>query len=310
MSRKREERLAFWVAGLCGLGFLGVLGWLLADRSAPPPQPPQPPQATAPLPADIAVQSQPAVRLPAAPPLPAWQRHAVPAAINAPMVAVVIDDLGLDRQRTARTVALPGPLTLAYLPYAGALSRQTAVARDAGHEIILHMPMQPQNPATDPGPGALLLGMSAREVEQSLTHALDRIGPIVGVNNHMGSAVTADPALMAAVMQVLKTRELVFLDSRTTGMSQAAAQAASLGVPHASRDVFLDHDSSPDAVASALAKTEAIARRHGIAVAIGHPKDVTLEALAAWLPGLAARGITLVPLSTVIRAGLEETERY
>jgi hypothetical protein len=120
------------------------------------------------------------------------------------------------------------------------------------------------------------------------------------MNNHMGSRLTQDQAAMDALMVRLRRAGMLFVDSRTIGSSVAATTAARHGVPYAVRDVFLDHDESYEAVKASLAATEAVARRTGLAVAIGHPKDNTIRALAEWLPGLAARGFVLVPVSAVV----------
>lgn len=237
---------------------------------------------------------------------PAWQRNAVAVALppddRRPKIAVVIDDLGVDRERGARAVALPGPLTMAWLPYAPELPQQTRAAHRAGHELLVHMPMDPRDrTVTDPGPNALLVDLPADELQRRLDWNLARFDGYVGINNHMGSRFTSDPHGLATVMATLKVRGLLFLDSRTSNQSIALAEARNAGVPAVARDVFLDHEKSPESVQRALADLEAVARRHGHAVAIGHPRDVTLDALAAWLPQLERRGFVLVPLSALVR---------
>lgn len=267
------------------------------------------PGALAPLPPAqrIPALAPPAVeRRPEAGEQPAWLRNAVASALAPddprPKIAIVIDDLGVDRERGARAIALPGPLTLAWLPYAHDLPMQTGAARRAGHELLVHMPMDPRNRAiTDPGPNALLVDMPVDELQRRLDWNLSRFEGYVGINNHMGSRFTADPAALAPVMETLKQRGLLFLDSRTSANSAALTVARGEGVPAVARDVFLDHEKSADAVHEALAEVESLARRHGHAVAIGHPRDATLDTLAEWLPGLEQRGFLLVPLSALVR---------
>lgn len=234
---------------------------------------------------------------------PPWRVNAVPAKIPAgrPIVAVVIDDMGLDRKRSARTVRLPGPLTLSWLPYAEDLPAQTAAARAAGHELMVHLPMEPSVPA-NPGPDPLLTGLDAAENLRRLDRALDRFPGFVGVNNHMGSRFTADAAALRPILAEIKRRGYFWLDSRTAPKSQGMATAADLGMPWAGRDVFLDHVMSAGEVAKSLARLEAVAKQTGAAVAIGHPHDVTIDALTRWLPELPSRGLTLVPMSALVAA--------
>jgi polysaccharide deacetylase 2 family uncharacterized protein YibQ len=233
----------------------------------------------------------------------AWRRYAVPVAPEdgRPMIAIVIDDMGLDRRHSDEAADLPAPLTLSFMTYAEDLPTQVATARARGHEIMLHVPMEPQAPRVDPGPNALKLALDEDEIKRRMNWDLARIDGIVGVNNHMGSRFTESAPGMATVLTMLRERGLFFLDSRTTPHSVGIDIAIEIGLPHAARDIFLDVDLTDPAVASELAKTEAVARRNGIAVAIGHPHDPTLTELRRWLPLVEARGFRLVPVSAIVQ---------
>ena len=274
-------------------------------------EPAKPPAAPAPAPSPAPAPPSPAPAQAVPPPspseLPAWRRFA--AAVPQPiedrkLIAIVIDDMGVDRKRSARATALPGPLTLSWLPYAPDVGRQAAEARAAGHEILLHAPMQPQG-HEDPGPHALLVSLSADEIRRRVGADLDLLPEAVGLNNHEGSLFTRDARAMAPVIDELKRRGLLFLDSRTTGASIAADAARAASVPYAVRDVFLDNVTTVEAVRAQLAEVEAIARRHGFAVAIGHPHEATIEALEPWLRSLAARGFVEVPVSAIVQYRIE-----
>jgi hypothetical protein len=232
---------------------------------------------------------------------PTWLRNAVPHPLldDRPAIAVVLDDLGMNRANTAAINQLEGPLTLAFLPYAGALERQTAAARAAGHELLVHVPMEPTGKEW-PGPGALVSSLDDQEILRRLRTQLGSFEGFVGINNHMGSRLTADRERMGLVMAELRRHGLLFLDSRTSGGSVAAAEAQRQGVPHAVRDVFLDNDLDAPYIDRRLAEVERIARRHGMATAIGHPHKATLAALRRWLPTLEAKGFALVPISTIV----------
>ena len=246
---------------------------------------------------------QPPVK-PTAPDTPTWLRFVVPAPRTAgqQMIAIIIDDLGLDKKRTERVETLRAPLTLALMTYAEDLARQTAAARGRGHELMLHVPMQPLDGAYDPGPDVLEVGLSPDELRRRIDWGLSRFEGFIGVNNHMGSRFTADRAGMRVVMEELKKRGLAFVDSVTTDRSVGEDMARRYGVPFATRQVFLDNEQDVRSIRAQLAKVEALARAHGSAIAIGHPHDATVEALASWLPGLDARGLVLVPVSAIIRA--------
>jgi len=269
--------------------------------AAPPPAPGKKPEA--PGRQQLATMSFPKPP-PAFDGTPPWIVNAVAAypTLGRPMIALVIDDMGLDRRRSARAVDLPGPVTLSFLPYAEDLPAQTALARSRGHELLVHVPMEPLASANNPGPDALTVGLASDEITARLRRDLARFDGFVGINNHMGSKFTGYGPGMAAVMGELRARGLLWLDSRTTAGSIGVTVARAYDVPHAERDIFLDNNPALPAVQRQLADLEAVARRRGAAVAIGHPKDNTLDALAAWLPSVAERGFVLVPLTQIVRA--------
>ncbi len=233
----------------------------------------------------------------AAPPL--WRQNAVPVTVEQgwAKVSIVIDDIGISRAYSHDVIALPGPLTLAFLPYAPEIDGMLKTARGNGHEIMVHMPMEPMNPDLDAGEIVLRTDQDDEEFAAMLERALAAFEGYVGINNHMGSRLTQDEAAMARLMGLLKEKGLMFLDSRTIHTSQAAEQARRHHVPYAVRDVFIDHDPTPEGIRNSLEKIERLAQEHGEVIAIGHPKTYTIAALQAWLPTLAEKKIALVPIS-------------
>ena len=294
-----------------------------APRPAAPAAPAEPPRkepaASAPQPAEPPAEPrQTAKTPPAAEPVPeasgkpapakpgatlAWQKNAVPVRDpgGRPMIAIVLDDVGVNRAQARKAIELRGPLTLSFMTYAEDLPKLTAAARAAGHELMLHMPMEPSEKRVPPGPEALMVGLDTAELNRRILWGLNRFEGFVGVNNHMGSRFTRDERGMAAVMGQLKAHGLLFLDSLTTPDSVGIAAAARFGVPHVGRDVFLDHVQDRDAIRASLARLEARARSKGHAVGIGHPHEETLDVLRGWLGSLEARGFALVPVSTIVR---------
>lgn len=242
------------------------------------------------------------------PTTPAWITHAVPAppTDGKPMIVIVIDDLGVDRANAERMAQLPGPLTLAFMTYARDVEAQARAAQRRGHEIMLHMPMEPLDPTLDAGPDVLRVDQPAERLRAQIAEDLSRLDFIVGVNNHMGSKFTRDPAGMALVMEGLKARGLFFLDSKTIADSIGSDAARAAGVPALDRDIFLDNDQGAGAIDQMLVALEAVARRQGYAIGIGHPHPATIEALARWLPSLEGKGLVLVPISAIVkkRAGV------
>lgn len=216
-----------------------------------------------------------------------------------PLIAIVIDDMGINSQKTKEISSLKYPLTASFLSYASNLNSKIEYSLASGHEIMLHSPMEALG-NVNCGPDALTTSMSLQEIKDNLKNMLEKVKPIKGINNHMGSKLTQDSERMTAVMEVLKERGLYFLDSKTSAQSIAGDIAEEIGIPHASRNVFLDNNNDKEYILGQLKLTEEIALRNGYAIAIGHPKSKTIEALQEWLPALTDKGFELVHLSEII----------
>jgi len=217
------------------------------------------------------------------------------------VLAVVIDDMGLDRPRAVKMISLDGPLTLSLMTYADGLPGLVAQARERGHEVMAHLPMEPIDPKENPGPGALLVSMDDATIRKTIAGDLDNWSGYVGINNHMGSKFTKDRARMNVVMDELKARGLLWLDSKTIGDTVGPSAAKAAGVPFVERDIFLDNTETVEAVTAQLEALVTAAKAHGTAIGIGHPHDATFTALRAWLPHLAGRGITLLPVTEILK---------
>ena len=217
------------------------------------------------------------------------------------IVSIVIDDLGMQEALTARATKLDESVTLAFLPYAPNVFPQATLAVALGHEVLLHMPMEPLNRSTDPGPNALFIDLDLREMLRRIRWEFDQIPHAIGLNNHMGSKFTADENSMATVIGEMKSRNLILLDSRTTPESVATKLARRRCLPHVQRDVFLDNDRSSAAIRRQLKVLEDIAHKQGGALAIGHPYHETFNVLEEWISGIETRDIILVPISEFTR---------
>jgi hypothetical protein len=214
-------------------------------------------------------------------------------------VALVIDDLGRSLEELDDLHRLGVPITYAVLPFESQTQEVVAALRRRHDEILCHLPMEPRS-GGNPGPGALREGMSPEQLRQSTLAAIAAVPGAVGVNNHMGSALSADPASMSTILGVLAERGLFFLDSRTSAQSVGFRIATSLGVPAAERQVFLDDDPRPAAVAAEFQHLLELARTRGGAIAIGHPHSATLATLAAEVPRAQALGYRFVQVSALL----------
>lgn len=230
------------------------------------------------------------------------RRPELPGGQGEARVAILIDDLGNDRAAVLRIASWPFPVAGAVLPGLPGSAPAARALSESGKEVLLHLPMEPHGfPAVRPGPGVVLRAQSEPQIVDTLERDLASVPGVTGINNHMGSAATADPRVMQAVARVLAKRGLFFVDSRTTISTVARDAAQAAGVPSVSRRVFLDDEATAEAVKRSLDDLVRRASEEGSALAIGHPHPATLEVLERELPKLRGRGVRLVRVRDLVK---------
>jgi len=220
---------------------------------------------------------------------------------KSPRIALIIDDIGYDRAVVKKFLSLNLPITLSVLPKSPFTKSIIDEARKNHVEIMLHQPMEPfEYPRINPGPGTLLTNMTPDELVRQLVQNLEEMPFVSGVNNHMGSKMTASASQMRQVFSVLKQRNLFFIDSRTTEKTICRPSAGLLQIPFGERDVFIDHFQDSDFIKKQLYELVRIATTHGEAIGIAHPYTKTYRVLKTVLPDLKQK-IRFVPVSEVVR---------
>lgn len=210
------------------------------------------------------------------------------------IITLIIDDIGFSLRRARMFLELDIPLTYSILPQLTYSRRLAAEIHGLGHEIMLHQPMEPHNPALDPGPGALFVGDSPARIDRIVKENVASVPYARGVNNHMGSKFTCNRSEVRVTLHNFHRRGLFFIDSRTSGRSVAYRTARDLRLSTTCRDIFLDNVRDETAVLLQLIKTRRHAEKYGHAVAIGHPYPETAAAVGRFARALKGSNIHMV----------------
>ena len=220
---------------------------------------------------------------------------------DGPRIAIVVGGLGISTSATQEAITkLPGPVTLAFAPYAPDGERLVARARAGGHEALLQLPMEPFDyPDNDPGPQTLLMSLSADQNLDRMHWLMSRFQGYVGIANFMGARFTASEPALSPVLREVAKRGLVYLDDGSSPRSLASQIAGANNLPFAKAEILLDAVPTPVNIDRALTRLEAIARERGTAVGIASALPASIERIAQWAKAAESRGITLVPISAV-----------
>ncbi|URL01844.1 divergent polysaccharide deacetylase family protein [Avibacterium sp. 20-126] len=219
--------------------------------------------------------------------------------ISQSRLAIVIDDVGYRPKEDAAIYAMPKEISVAIIPSAPYAKQRNQQAMQQGRDVLIHLPMQPMGNHKIES-GGLTLGMTQQAVRERVQNAKQVISSAIGLNNHMGSAATADSDLMNKLMTVLKEQHLFFLDSRTIGHSVASKTAKQYGIKALDRHIFLDDSDEFNNVQRQFQQAITYARKQGTAIVIGHPRKNTIAVLQNGLRHLP-QDIQLVNIGSLWR---------
>jgi polysaccharide deacetylase 2 family uncharacterized protein YibQ len=222
---------------------------------------------------------------------------------DAGKIAIIVTDMGKISRTTRRALAnLPENTTFAFSPFGQGINGWAEQARRANHETLLMIPMEPANyPQDDPGPLTLLAAQTPDQNLNLMQASMSKLQGYLGVINNKGSRFTAAKESMRPMMQEIRARGLMYIDSQTSQYSAGPELARGMGVPIAvnSRLGFLDEELSAAVISERLDELEKIAKRDGFAVGIIRPYPVSIDAIGAWAAELETRGTVLVPISQI-----------
>jgi polysaccharide deacetylase 2 family uncharacterized protein YibQ len=221
---------------------------------------------------------------------------------NGPRIAIVVTGLGVGASATQLAIGkLPGPVTLAFMPYGADVERVASQARTDGHEVLLQLPMEPFDyPDNDPGPQTLLTTLGAEPNIDRMHWLMSRFQGYVGVVNLMGARFSTSEPALAPVLRELGKRGLIYVDDGSSPRSLAGQIAGANNVPFAKAEITIDAVPSPAHIDKALARLEATAREHGMAIGVAQALPGSIERIAQWAKAAETRGIVLVPVSAAI----------
>jgi polysaccharide deacetylase 2 family uncharacterized protein YibQ len=218
-------------------------------------------------------------------------------------VAIVIDDFGNDMKGTEEILHLPVKLTIAVMPFLSTTKQDAELAHELGHEVILHLPMEPvKGKRSWLGPGAITTDLSNKEIAKRVYAAIDAVPYAVGINNHMGSKVTADERVMRIILGICKERHLYYLDSKTSRKSVISKIATELSVPYLENELFFDEVYTTNHI---VKQTNQLIRKIEVddsIIAIGHvgiAGEKTASVLKQYIPALKKKAEP-VTLSTIL----------
>ena len=230
--------------------------------------------------------------------------NALPQAGEPARIAILINGLGLSELATSQAInMLPGNVTLAFSPYGRNLQNWVRLSREAEHEVMLQIPLEPFDyPDNDPGPHTLLSNLSPEENLKRLQWLMARFTGYVGITNHMGAKFVSTQSAFLPILEELKSRGLIFLDDGTSARSTASAIARDLGLGFSAAQFVIDATQTPEGIDEALARLETVAHENGLSIGVATSLPFTIERIAQWSRTLSKKGMVLVPISAAIRA--------
>lgn len=215
-------------------------------------------------------------------------------------VAIIIDDMGYQKEMADRIMNLNFPVTVSVLPFLPYSRYVAQLAKEKGMTVLLHLPMEPHNSNVDPGKGAIFSTMSEQEIRAKFLANWQDVPYVSGVSNHMGSKITENRDIMKIILSEIKEKNLYFIDSMTSPDSVGYQLSREMGIKTAQRTVFLDNEQDIDYIGNQIDVLKEFALKYGSAIAIGHPYCNTIDMLMEAYLTFPAEGIEIVKLEELL----------
>ena len=218
-----------------------------------------------------------------------------------PRIAIIINNLGLSATYTEQILKMmPKNVTLSFSHISPQLKKWVREARQKGYEILIDLPMEPIGfPMNDPGRSTLLTSLNEVENLNRLEYIMVQSGGYVGLLSTHGDKFTLNSELLLPILKSIKTRGLLYVDSRTTSQSLGPELSSNIQLPRAFNNVFIDKTPSRDYITTKLRELERIAVDKKFAVAIAQPLPLSIEIINEWSSSLKEKGIALAPITAI-----------
>jgi polysaccharide deacetylase 2 family uncharacterized protein YibQ/Na+-transporting methylmalonyl-CoA/oxaloacetate decarboxylase gamma subunit len=195
-----------------------------------------------------------------------------------PKLAIIIDDVSF-KHEVNKILNLGFEVTMAFLPPTAQHKNSAKIAKDIPFYMI-HFPLE-----------AMSFKYSEKntlKINDSYNVILNRVKQLhmlfpnaTYTNNHTGSKFTSNTKAMQKLMRALKQYNFSFVDSKTTIKSVAKQTASEYNIPFLARNIFLDNKQDKDYIQTQIIRVVHIAKKDGFAIAICHPRRITLKTLKA-----------------------------
>ncbi|HEO99056.1 MAG: divergent polysaccharide deacetylase family protein [Campylobacterales bacterium] len=195
-----------------------------------------------------------------------------------PKLVIIIDDVS-SRSQLEQIRALGLKLTPSIFPPYSLSPSNQKLAEGLKHYMI-HLPME-SGKVFDKQEKTLMVTDTPEMIEARVRELRSLFPAARFVNNHTGSVFTGHYPAMERLYQALLKEGFVFVDSRTIAGSKVPQIAKKYAQHYISRDIFIDNKHNVSYIHKQLKQAVKIAQKRGYAIAIGHPHEVTLQALAS-----------------------------
>lgn len=223
-----------------------------------------------------------------------------------PKVAIIFDDVGENLSQVKDILKLGVDVTISVLPFLNYSKKSAVVAKKNGLEVMLHLPMEPYKSKVTSGIHTITTDMGSSEVKKWTLKSIKEVPYVKGVNNHMGSKATEDKKVMKNILEVLKSKNLYFIDSRTSSKSVAHKLAREMGVPSDINRCYLDNENKKKYIKKRLDLLIRRVLKRGDAIAIGHSRNKTIEVIKKYISKFKSEGILFVEVSEILNQKKEE----
>lgn len=194
-----------------------------------------------------------------------------------PKLAIILDDVSFPAEvRNVKAIGLK-KVNFSFFPVT---DKHPQTARLASREpfYMVHLPLEAMHFSAEE-PKTLYVNDSMKKMKERLSDIKKDFPRLRFVNNHTGSKFTSDNHAVTKLFKAARGLDLDIIDSRTIASTKLPEVYDSFHRKLLSRDVFLDHQSDVGYICGQIKIAVNTAIHNGKAIAIGHPRKHTIQAL-------------------------------
>ena len=219
-----------------------------------------------------------------------------------PSIAIIVPTLGLRLAHSQKIIKeLPKEVAVSFSPYTKDLKLFMKEAHEHGHELLIDLPLEAENHRiSEPGPLTLYTDYSEQRLKDMVNKMLV-FDDILGIYVYQGQKFLESEDSLNKLLGILKEKRLFFINTPEDTKELVWRVARDKKLPYIRPSMVIDEPPTRQNIRRKLIQAERFAEKKGYTCIVINGFPLALQMLKEWIDRLPAKGIQLIPLSSLFK---------